>query len=176
MLVVLDMILQHLQPVQLSSLGMTDGSPSALLSLSNHLRRSGRVLSLHMLDGGVLCQKLTALHQGHGMRVNLSDGAPVVLRQATDTVGDMQLMLAHHRCATVTQQLIVMQQRAGDCVLYGQHADGCRILLDIGKHLFESRTADQLYLLSLEVQMCGNVVKRSYQSLNGNSLHILSYL
>jgi hypothetical protein len=84
-------------------------------------------------------------------------------------------MFTYHRRARVAQQLIVMQQRTRNRVLYGQHTDGSRILLDTLEHLFEGGTADELYLFSLEIQVRRNVVERPRQSLYGNPLHILLY-
>jgi len=123
----------------------------------------------------MLCEELTALHQCHGMRMDLGDGVPVVIWQATDTMGDMQLMLSHDGGAGFTQQLVVMQQRAGDGILDGEHADGGWVLLDGVKHLLEGRATNQLYLLILEEQMGGDVVKRTDESLYRYSLHNAFY-
>ena len=89
----------------------------------------------------------------------LGNGVPVILRQTADAVGDVQLVLADDGSTRVAQQLVVMQQRARNSVFYRQHADGRRVLLDRSKDLLERRAADQLYLLTLEVQVCCNVVK-----------------
>ena len=137
MLVVLDMILKHLQSVQLGSLGMTDGSPSALLALGNHLGTTGSILGLHILKLWVLSQEVAALHQGYGVRVYLGNGVPIVLRQTADAVGDVQLMLAYDGSTAITQQLVVVQQTTRNRILDSQHAYGGRILLHLLKHLFE---------------------------------------
>ena len=85
-LVVLDMILQHLQSIEPRSLRMTDGSPALVSALGNHLCRTSRILGLHILQRGMLSQELTALHQGHRMGMDLRDGVPIVIRQTTDTM------------------------------------------------------------------------------------------
>ena len=170
-LVVLDVILQHLQSVQSSGLGVADGGASALHSLGYHLCRSGRVFRLHILKLWVLSQEVATLHQRHWVRVHLGDGVPVVLRQATDAVSDVQLVLAHHRSAAVAQQLVVVQQRARDGILDGQHADGGGVLTHLVEHLFEGSAAYQLYLFALEVKVCRDIVERPYQSLYCYSLH-----
>ena len=84
----------------------------------------------------------------------------------------MQLMLADNRRARIAQQFVIVQQTSRDGVLNGQHADGRRVLLHIGKDLLERRATDELYLLAVEVEVCRNVVERPYQSLYGYSLHL----
>ena len=51
-----------------------------------------------------------------------------------------------------------MQQRTGNRILDGCHADDCWVLANLAEHLFEGGTADKLYLLSLEIEVCGYVV------------------
>jgi hypothetical protein len=120
----------------------------------------------------MLGKELTALHQSHRMGMYLGNGVPVILRQTADAVGDVQLMLANHCRATISQQLIVVEQRTSNGVLNGEHTDGRRILLDVCKHLFKGTAADQLNLFSLEIQVRRNVVERPYQSLYSYSLHL----
>jgi hypothetical protein len=120
----------------------------------------------------MLGQELAALHQRHGMGVHLGDGVPVVLWQTADAMGDMQFVLAYNGRPRVAQQLIVVQQTSGNGILYGQHTDGGRVLLDALKDLFEGGAADELHLLALEIEVRRNVVKRPRLSLNGYSLHL----
>ena len=54
----------------------------------------------------------------------------------------------------------------------GHHAYHRRVLLHVAEHLLKRRAADQLYLLTLEIQVCRNVVERPYQSLYRYSFHI----
>jgi hypothetical protein len=81
-------------------------------------------------------------------------------------------MLSDDGRARVAQQLIVVEQTSGDGILDGEHADGRGVLLDAGKDFLESAATDELYLFSLEKQVCCNVVERPDESLNGYSLHI----
>ena len=110
------------------------------------------------------------------MGMHLCDGRPVIIGQAADTMGDMKLMLAHDSSARVGQQLIVMQQRACDGILYRHHCYRGRIVLHRLKHLFEGSTANELYLFILEIQMGRYIVERPCQSLYRYSLHRWSYL
>ena len=87
-------------------------------------------------------------------------------------MSDVQLMLAHDGGARVAQQLVVMQQRTSNRILDGQHSDACRVFLHLCKHLFKGTAAYQLYLLTLKVEVGGNVVERPYQTLYRYSLHI----
>ena len=66
-----------------------------------------------------------------------------------------------------------MQQRARNGILDSQHTDGRWVFLDVFKHLLDSATADELYLLSLEVEVRRNVVERPDESLYGYSLHLI---
>ena len=66
-----------------------------------------------------------------------------------------------------------MQQRTGNGVLDGQHANGGGVLFDGGKHLLKRRAANQLHLVTFEVEMGGDVVERPYQTLYCNLSHIL---
>ena len=104
--------------------------------------------------------------------MNLRNAVPVVVRQTADAVCDVQLMLTHDGRAWVGQQFVVVQQRAGNGILYRRHADDRRVFLNVVEHLFECRAADKLYLLTLEIQVCRNVVERPYQSLYRYSLHL----
>jgi hypothetical protein len=88
---------------------------------------------------------------------------------------DVEFVLSYYCGATVAQQLIVVQQTTRNRILDGEHADRRGILLDILKDLFEGRAANKLYLFPLEIQVCRNIVERPDQSLNGNSLHILTF-
>ena len=176
-LVVLDVVLQHLQTVKPRGLGMADGGPPAPALLGYHLGGAGGVLGLHILQLRVAGQKVATLHQGHGVRVYLADGAPVVAGQTADAMGDVQLMLAHNGGARIAQQLVVVQQRTGYGVLNGRHAYHRGVLLQALKHLLKRGAALQLYLLALEVEVGGYVVKRARQSLYRYSLHtIIIYL
>ena len=85
-------------------------------------------------------------------------------------------MLTDDGSARVAQQLIVVQQASGNGILYGEHTYHRRIILHVGEDILEGGTADQLYLFTLEKQMCRDIVKRSYQSLYCYSLHILFIL
>jgi hypothetical protein len=67
-----------------------------------------------------------------------------------------------------------MQQRTGNRILDGCHADDCWVLANLAEHLFEGGTADKLYLLSLEIEVCGYVVERPCQSLYRNSFHLFN--
>ena len=101
MLVILDVVFKNLQSVQLCCLSMTDGSPSAFLSLCYHFGRSGSILCFNVLQLWMICQEVTTLHQCHRVRVYLSNSIPIVLRQTADAVSNVQLVLAYHRCAAV---------------------------------------------------------------------------
>ena len=100
----------------------------------------------------------------------------VVVGQAADAVADVQLVLAHHAAARVTEQLIVMEQAAGYGVLNGYHADERGVLAHLAEHLLERGAAYQLYLLVLKVQVGGYVVERPCESLYGYSFHFFFIL
>ena len=170
-LVVLDVVFQHLQPVEPRSLGMADGGPPAPAALGNHLRRTGRVLGLHVLHARMLRQEPAALHQRHGVRVDFLDALPVVIGQAADAVRDVELVLTDNGRARVAQQLVVVQQRAGNGVLDGHQAHHRGVLAHALEHLLERRAADELYLLTLEIEVGGYVVERAHKALYRYSLH-----
>jgi hypothetical protein len=44
------------------------------------------------------------------------------------------------------------------------------------KHFFERAAANQLYLLTLEIEVGGYVVERPYQTLYRYSLHLFTFL
>ena len=47
--------------------------------------------------------------------------------------------------------------------------------MDVGKNLLEGITANELYLLIVEILVCRNVMKRSLYALNGDSFHLIYY-
>ena len=69
-----------------------------------------------------------------------------------------------------------MQQRPGNGIFYGYHTYDGRIGFDFREYFFESGTAYQLYLFTLEILMGGYVVERPYVSLYCNSLHKYIFL
>jgi hypothetical protein len=105
--------------------------------------------------------------------VHLGDGLPRVVGQTADAVCDVKFMLSYHCGAAFAQQLIVVQQRAGNGILYGSHGNHCGILTQLLVDLFEGLAADELQLLALKILVGGNVVKRPYLALYGHSLHLL---
>ena len=153
---------------------MADGSPPSLQSFGNHLGTTCGIFGLDILQRGMLSKELTALHESHGMRMYLGNGVPIVFRQAADAVRDMEFVLTNDRGSAVAQQLVVVEQRASYGILDGQHTDGGRVFAHLTEHLLESRTTDELDLLSLEIEVGGNVMERTNQSLYRYSLHVTS--
>ena len=99
------------------------------------------------------------------------NGGPIVVGQAAEAVLDMQFMLTDHSGARVTQQFVIMEQTSCDSVFDGRHSYHCGVAPDIVIDFLEGGTADDLHLLTLEVQVCGDVVERPYSTLNGYTFH-----
>jgi hypothetical protein len=104
------------------------------------------------------------------------NSVPIVLGQATDTVGDVQFVLTYYRCAAIAQQFVIVQQTTSNRILNCQHTYDSGILLYLLEHLFESATTNKLYLFPFEIKVCRYIVERPYQSLYCYSLHILTIL
>ena len=172
-LVVLNTVFQNLQSIEPRSLSMTDSCPPVVLALGNHLGRTGRIFGLDSPQFWMVLQIVARLHQGHGVRVHLGDGVPRVVGQTTDAMGDVQFVLANHRCARIAQQFVVVEQRTGNGVLDGGHSDDRRVLLDGLVDLLERRTTDELQLVVLEILVGGYVVETSDLALYGYSFHIV---
>lgn len=102
---------------------------------------------------------MAALHQGYGMRMNLTDGIPIVVRQTTNGMLDMEFVLAYDGCTRFPQQFVVVKQRAGDGILDGQHAHDGGVALDMRENFLESSATKQLHMLALEVSVSRYVVK-----------------
>ena len=83
-------------------------------------------------------------------------------------------MLTYHRCTTVAQQFVVVQQTSCYRILDGGHTYHRWVLTHTLIHLFKGVAANQLQLFSLEILMGGNVVERPYLSLYCNSLHCIN--
>ena len=171
-LVVLDAVFQHFQSVELCSRRVTDGCPAFALVFSNKLRCACRIFRFHSLHARMVGKKDATLLQCYGMRVDFLQSGPIIIRQTADAMFDVQLMLSHHRCPRLAQQVVVVQQRTGNGVLDSKHCYGCGIALHILKHLLERLAADELYLLTVEILMSCNVVKRPQFSLYSYSLHL----
>ena len=172
-LVVLYRVLQYAHAVHLGCLAAADGCPSSAVLLLDILCRACGVLSLHHLQFGVVGEVVAALHQRHGVRVHLVHRSPVVLGQTADAVAYVQFMLSHDRRSRLLQQFVVVQQAPRDGVLYRHHAYGGGVALDVLEHLLECGAADELYLLSLEILMGGDIVEGAQQSLYCYSFHII---
>ena len=152
---------------------MADGCPTATLQATNHLCRTGCILCLDGLQRGMIGQELPTLHECHGMGVHLGDGFPRVFGQTADAMLDVELMLAHDGCAGVAQQLVVAEQRSRNGILDGSHANDRRVTLDLLVDLLEGGTADNLYLLVLEILMGRDVVERPQFALYCYPFHIV---
>ena len=86
---------------------------------------------------------------------------------------DVELMLAHDGSAGVAKQLVVAEQRARNGILDGGHANDRRVTLDLLVDLLEGGTADNLYLLVLEILMGRDVVERPQFALYCYPFHIV---
>jgi len=84
----------------------------------------------------------------------------------------VEFVLTHDACSRVAQQLVVVEQAAGNGVLDGHHANGGGVALDVLKHLFEGGAADELHLLTVEILVGGHVVERTHKALYRYSLHL----
>ena len=118
-------------------------------------------------------QELPTLHECHGMGVHLGDGFPRVFGQTADAMLDVELMLTNNSCARVAKQLVVAEQRARNGILDGSHTNDRRVTLDLLVDLLEGRTADNLYLLVLEILMGRDVVERPQFALYCYPFHIV---
>jgi hypothetical protein len=107
------------------------------------------------------------------MGVHLGDGLPRVFGQTADAMLDVEFMLSHNGSAGVAQQLVVAEQRARNGILDGSHANDCRVTLDLLVDLLEGGTADNLYLLVLEILMGRDVVERPQFALYCYPFHIV---
>ena len=136
-------------------------------------RRARRVFSLHGFHLGMAGKKGAALRESHGMGMHLGDGVPAVLGQAADGMLYVQFVLPYHGGAALAQQLVVVEQRARDGVLYGQHAHHGGVSAYVLEHLLESGAANQLYLFLPEILMGGYVVERALLSLYRYSFHLV---
>ena len=138
---------------------MANGSLSAQMIVANYRRAARCILCFNSLHGRMTGQKLPALHQSNGVRVNLADGIPVVFRHTANAMLYVQLVLADDSLATCTQKLVVMQQRSGNGIFDSHHTNGCRVEPCMLKNLFERGTTVELYLLIRKVLMGCNVVE-----------------
>lgn len=78
---------------------------------------------------------------------------------------DVEFVFAHDGCTRISQQLVVVKQRAGDGILNGQHAHDGGVALDMCEHFLEGGAAQQLHLLVLEVLVGRDVMERAQFSL-----------
>ena len=136
-------------------------SSSSQVLFFDDFRTEGGVFAFHHFDVGMLSEELAALHQGDGVGVHFRNVVPVFFGQANEAVGDAQLVFAHNLCTALAEQFVVVQQAACNRIFDCQHTYGLAVFLDSGKHIFEVGAADQLYFLSFEVFVCGNVVIRT---------------
>ena len=160
MLVVFNVIVEHLQSIHLGGVGVANGSPALAMVLVYVLCASGCVFRLDHLQFFVRREVISALHKCHRMRVDLAYRAPVVVWQAAYAMRDVQLVFTDDGRVAVAQKLIVVKQRAGYGIFYCRHADDGGVLFYAVEHLLKGVAAYQLYLLTLEVFVCGYVVKR----------------
>lgn len=171
--IVLYAVLQDFHTIHPGGTRVANSSLTVELVLSYELCSTGSVLSLYSLQIGMSGKKLTALHEGHRVRMNLTNRFPVVIRQTADAVLYVELMLSDDGSTRHPKQFIIVKKTAGYRILYCQHRYNGRIILHALEHLLKGLTAYKLQLLSLEILVCGNVVETAQFSLYGYSLHIL---
>ena len=171
--IVLYAVLQDFHTIHPGGTRVANSSLTVELVLSYELCSTGSVLSLYSLQIGMSGKKLTALHEGHRVRMDLTDRIPVVIRQTADAVLYVELMLSDDSSARHSKQFIIVKETTSYRILYCQHRYNGRIILHALEHLLKGLTAYKLQLLSLEILVCGNVVETAQFSLYGYSLHIL---
>ena len=138
---------------------MANGSLSAQTIVAYQRCATGCIFCFNSLHGRMTGQKLPALHECNGVRVNFDDGIPIVFGHTADAMLYVKLVLADDSLATCTQKLVVMQQRSGNGIFDSHHTNGCRVEPCMLKNLFERGTTVELYLLIRKVLMGCNVVE-----------------
>ena len=165
MLVGLDFLFEHLHAVERCCKLRADGGMSSHLLFADYLGRTCCVVSLYHLKLRVTFEKIAALHQSHRMRVDFCDVCPVLIRKAHDGVRDAQLVFAYDLHSAFAKELVVVEQRTGNGVLYGNKSNDIAVLLHLFKHLFEGVAADEFYLCALEISVACHIVETSHFSL-----------
>ena len=173
MLVVLNALFEHLEPVERGCSGVADGGVSAQMLAADFLGCAGRVAHFDHLHVRMPVEKGTALHQGHGVGVHLREGVPVVLGQTHDAVFDVQFVFAHNGHAAFAQQVVVVQQASGNGVLNGHQSETRIVVAHFLEYLLEGVAADELHFVVAEVLVGRNVVERAADALYRNLFHSL---
>ncbi|CDF21860.1 unknown [Prevotella sp. CAG:617] len=159
MLVVLNAFFQHFHAVERSRMLVADGGMARAVQAADVGSGAGRIFSLHYFQVGVLLQEFATLHQGYGVGVDFVEGAPVVFGQTHDAVFNVQLVFAHHGHAAHAQQVVVVQQAAGNGVFDGHQTEHRIVVLHVGYHVFKRVAEIHFYFLTLKILVGGDVVE-----------------
>lgn len=126
----LDALLENLQPVAFGGHPAADGGVTLQMAGGDLGGAARRVVALDGFELRVRLEEFAALHQGDGVGVDLVQVVGPLPGQRRQHVRDAQLALADDLQLAAAQQLVVLQQTAGDRVLDGDHAQqrpSCRI-------------------------------------------------
>ena len=169
-LVGLDALGQDVQTVDLGRQPAADGGMPREVVLGYLLGAARRVVLFDEFHARVGLEKLAALHQGHGVRVNLAYVVEGLARQSGQYVRDAQLVFPHDVQIALAQQLVVLQQAAGDGILDGDDAQQGAVECHAVEHLGKGGTGDGLDFLLAEVGAGGGFVVTAGYALYGDSL------
>ena len=116
--VCLDAFPQHFHSVDFGGVAMTDGSVSQSMLPADIGCSPCCVGHFDYLEVRMTSEKLATLHECDGMRVNFGKVFPILFGQTHNAMTDAELVFAHNRHTAVSQQFVVVEQAAGNRVLY----------------------------------------------------------
>ena len=168
MFVGLNSFFQNLHPIEWGGEFGADGGMTSHVLFADVFGRPCGVGGLHNLEIRMVVQEVAALHQSHWVGVHFRDVVPVFVGQTHEAVTDSQFVLSDNLCAAVTQQLIVVEQAAGNRILYGHQSQRVGVVIHTFKHLFKGVATHNVEFLTCEILVGCDVVETPNHSLDGN--------
>ena len=145
-----------------------NGGQSWVPDLHDLTDAAGSVLGHGLRDGGMGGEKILALGEGDGVRLDAAHAAKRRAGAADDAVTDAQDDFAGHGERTLVQQVIAAQHGTGESVLQGNEDEIGAALGDRVEQRFESGAGDGDNLVTKQLAG-GELAKGSGLSLKGDA-------
>jgi hypothetical protein len=105
------------------------------------------------------------------MRIHFGQCVPIVFRQANDVVLDSEFVFSYDGYATITHQLVIVEEATCNGVFDSQHPDDRAVLLNLCKDFLEGIATDEFDFLVREELVGSYVVERARNTLYSYSFH-----
>lgn len=164
----LDAVGEDLEAVELGGISTADGGMASDSIAGNVACAAGGVEVLHHLHAGMPAQPCLALHECHGVAVDLGDIFEARAWEGTEGVGYAHLVLAHDAEVGPAEEFVVALYAAGDGVFECRQAEHGGVGVEGVEEVGEGVAAFYVEFAAGETVVGCGVVEAAFHALHGN--------